>query len=49
MISLPVDPINKMLNKLFPEAVVAYGYEKGTGYVRVYRRIPSRSLRMDRL
>jgi hypothetical protein len=35
MISLPVDPINKRLNNLFPEAVVVYGYEQGTGYVRV--------------
>ena len=35
MISLPVDPINKKLSTLFPGAVVAYGYDKGTGYVRV--------------
>jgi hypothetical protein len=35
MISLPVDPTDKKLNKLFPDAVVVYGYEKGTGYVRV--------------
>jgi hypothetical protein len=35
MISLPVDPSDKRLNKLFPEAGVVYGYEKGTGYVPV--------------
>jgi hypothetical protein len=35
MISLPVDVPDKRLNKLFPDAVVVYGYEKGTGYVRV--------------
>ena len=35
MISLPVDPPDKRLDKLFPEAVVVYRYEKGTGYVRV--------------
>ena len=35
MISLPVNPIDKKLNAVFPEAVVAYGYEQGTGYVRV--------------
>jgi hypothetical protein len=35
MISLPVDPPDKRLDKLFPEAGVVYGYEKGTGYVRV--------------
>ena len=35
MISLPVDPIKKRLDKLFPGAVVVYGYEKGIGYVRV--------------
>jgi hypothetical protein len=35
MISLPVNPTDKRLNILFPEAVVVYGYEKGTGYVRV--------------
>jgi hypothetical protein len=31
MIALHVDPTDKRLNKLFPEAVVAYSYEKGTG------------------
>jgi hypothetical protein len=35
MISLPVDPTDKRLNAVFPGAVVVYGYEKGTGYVRV--------------
>ena len=35
MIALPVDPINKRFDKLFPDAIVIYGYEKGTGYVRV--------------
>ena len=35
MISLPVDPIDKRLNTLFPDAAVVYGYEQGTGYVRV--------------
>jgi hypothetical protein len=35
MISLAVDPINKRLNNLFPDAVAVYGYEKGLGYVRV--------------
>ena len=35
MISLPVDPPDKRLNKLFPEVVMAYAYEKGTGYVQV--------------
>jgi hypothetical protein len=35
MISLPVDPPDKRCNKLFPDAVVVYGYEKGTGYVLV--------------
>jgi hypothetical protein len=35
MISLPVDPPDKSLDKLFPEAVVVYGYEKETGYIRV--------------
>ena len=35
MISLPVNPTNKRLKVLFPGAVVVYGYEEGTGYVRV--------------
>jgi hypothetical protein len=35
MLSLPVDPIDKKLDTLFPDAAVVYGYEKGTGYVRV--------------
>jgi hypothetical protein len=32
---LPIDPTDKRINTLFPEAGVVYGYEKGTGYVRV--------------
>jgi hypothetical protein len=35
MISLPVDPNDKRLNKLFPEAIVVYGFEKERGYVRI--------------
>jgi hypothetical protein len=35
MISLPVDPTDKKLKTLFPGAAVVYGYEKGTGYIRV--------------
>ena len=35
MISLPVDTADKRLNTLFPDAVVVYGYEKSSGYVRV--------------
>ncbi|MGA1842501.1 MAG: putative metal-binding motif-containing protein [bacterium] len=35
MISLPVDPEDKTLSALFPDASVVYGYEKGTGYKRV--------------
>jgi hypothetical protein len=35
MISLPVDPAGKRLKTLFPGTAVVYGYEKGTGYVRV--------------
>jgi hypothetical protein len=35
MISLPLIPDNASVSSLFPEAVVAYGYEKDSGYVRV--------------
>jgi hypothetical protein len=35
MISLPVNPTDKRPKILFPEAIVVYGYEKGTGYARV--------------
>jgi hypothetical protein len=35
MISLPVNPTDKRLKMLFPGAAVVYGYEQGTGYVRV--------------
>jgi hypothetical protein len=32
LISLPVLPDNRLAKKLFPQATVIYGYEKGTGY-----------------
>jgi hypothetical protein len=35
MISLPVTPAVATFGTLFPEAVVVYRYEKGTGYVQV--------------
>jgi hypothetical protein len=35
MISLPVSPEVATVTALFPEAVVVYRYQKGTGYVRV--------------
>ncbi|MGA1863757.1 MAG: hypothetical protein ACMUHX_01715, partial [bacterium] len=35
LISLPVIPQNGSLSELFPEAVVVYGYERNSGYVRV--------------
>jgi hypothetical protein len=36
MFSLPVNPENPLLSELFPDAVLAYRYEKGKGYVRIY-------------
>jgi hypothetical protein len=35
MVSLPINPTDKKLEAVFPNAVVVYRYEKGTGYVRV--------------
>ena len=35
MISLPVVPNNSTVSDLFPDAVVIYGYERGSGYVRI--------------
>jgi hypothetical protein len=35
MISLPVRSHNLKLSELFPDAVVVYGFEKETGYIRV--------------
>ncbi|MGA1840027.1 MAG: hypothetical protein ACMUIU_05315 [bacterium] len=35
MISLPVKPRSALVSDLFPDAVVAYGYDKASGYVRV--------------
>jgi hypothetical protein len=34
MVSLPVIPDDASVSSIFPDAVVVYGYEKGTGYVR---------------
>ncbi|MGA1842246.1 MAG: PQQ-binding-like beta-propeller repeat protein [bacterium] len=35
MMSIPLIPDSAKLSELFPEAIVLYCYEKGTGYVRV--------------
>lgn len=35
MVSLPVVPGSSLVSDLFPDAVVVYGYEKASGYVRV--------------
>lgn len=35
MVSLPVIPITPYVSDLFPDAVVVYGFERGTGYRRV--------------
>ncbi|MGA1842268.1 MAG: hypothetical protein ACMUIU_16735 [bacterium] len=35
MISLPVMPNNVTVSSVFPEAVVLYGYKRGSGYIRI--------------
>jgi len=35
MVSLPLIPNNASVSSLFPDAVVVYGFEKNSGYVRI--------------
>ncbi|MGA1864509.1 MAG: hypothetical protein ACMUHX_05555 [bacterium] len=42
MVSLPVKPRSALVSDLFPGAVVVYGYDKASGYVRVNKMEPGK-------